>query len=50
MGAMALYALLIFVVFAVVGGAAVMFILRNQSEPSEGDLPPRGVPWDPSDN
>ncbi len=42
---MALYALIIFVTFAVVGGTVVYLIVRNQSEPGEGDLPPRGVPW-----
>ena len=43
--ALALFALLIFVVFAVVGGAAVFFIIKKQQESGEGDLPPRGVPW-----
>ena len=43
---MALLALAIFVVFAVVGGAAVFWIVRNQSD--VGDQPPRGVPRDPN--
>ena len=47
--ALALFALLIFVVFAVVGGGAVYLIIKNQDEPGDGDLPPRGVPWSDDD-
>ena len=43
---MALLALAIFVVFAVVGGAIVFWVVRNQSEGS--DQPPRGFPRDPN--
>ncbi len=43
---LALYALIIFVVFAVVGGLAVRFIIRNQQDPSERDLRPRGMASD----
>ena len=42
---MALLALAIFVVFAVVGGLAVWFVVRNQSQERQpGDPPPRGFP------
>ena len=47
---MALYALAIFVTFAVVGGLVVWLIIRNQTEPGPDDLPPRGVPWDSPEN
>lgn len=49
MGLLVIYALLIFVVFAVVGGLVVRYIVQNQPEPGEGDLPPRGFPRDGSD-
>jgi len=42
----AVYALIIFVVFAVVGGLVVRFVIENQKEPGSDDLPPRGIPWD----
>jgi len=41
---MALLALAIFVVFAVVGGGIVLWIIRNA--PDDGDEPPRGFPRD----
>ena len=46
----AVYALIIFIVFAVVGGLAVRYIIANQPERGDGDLPPRGVPWDASND
>ncbi len=46
MGLIGLYALIIFVVFALVGGLAVFLIIRNKPGPGDDDLPPRGVPWD----
>lgn len=49
MGLIVLYALIIFVVFALVGGLAVFLIIRNQPEPGDDGLPLRGVPWDKSD-
>lgn len=46
MALLALYALIIFVVFAVVGGLIVFLIVRAQSQDPDGELPPRGVPRD----
>ena len=42
----ALFALAIFLTFAIVGGSVVWFIVKNQPEDREDGLPPRGVPWD----
>ena len=42
----AIYAILIFVVFAVVGGALVWFIVNNEPERGPDDRPQRGVPRD----
>ena len=44
-GELALYALIIFVTFAIVGGLVVRYIVKHQTERDDG-LPPRGVPWD----
>lgn len=49
MALMALFALLIFITFAVVGGLVVLYILRNQPEPGDDDQPPRGFPRDEAD-
>ena len=46
----AVYALLIFLTFAIVGGAVVWFIINNEPEDRDDDLPPRGVPWDSPEN
>ena len=42
---MIIFALIIFVVFAVVGGLVVWFIVRNQEQSGDGG-PPRGFPRD----
>ena len=46
----ALFALAIFLTFAIVGGSVVWFIVKNQPEDREDGLPPRGVPWDSPEN
>ena len=43
---MVVYAILIFVGFAVVGGATVLFVIQNQQPPEEDDARPRGFPSD----
>ena len=39
-----LYAILIFVVFATVGGLAVWFVVRNQSDQDASAVRQRGIP------
>jgi len=41
---MIIYAIIIFVAFAVIGGAAVLWIIRNQ--PDDEDQRTRGIPRD----
>ncbi len=49
MALLALYALIIFVVFAVVGGLIVFMIVRAQSQDPDGIHSQRGIPQDGTD-
>lgn len=46
----ALYALAIFLSFAIIGGLIVRALVRHEAEHRDEHLPPRGVPRDQSDD